>query len=160
MKPSEIISTLAGMQTNKEMRGKMDAGDAIDTLSRLIFAARKLQNGPQHTHNQNHTPGPWQAVEVDEGIFHIDTATGSRTQIGDVATVYDAAFPNEYKANAALIAAAPELLEALENARIALTFYANWMRKHCPAGNNSSEYPFGLDAERQARAAIAKAKGQ
>ena len=57
---------------------------------------------------------------------------------------------------AKLIAAAPELPEALKNARIALTFYQQWMTRKEPG----TTYPFGIDAENAARAALAKAKGE
>jgi hypothetical protein len=60
-----------------------------------------------------------------------------------------------------LLSAAPELLEALENARIALSFYRGWMADHSASeAHGSTTYPFGIDCEAKARAAIAKARGE
>lgn len=54
----------------------------------------------------NHTPGPWKITDAE----FIDDAKG-----GPVARVYSQMRPkDEWQANAALIAAAPELLEALK----------------------------------------------
>lgn len=57
-----------------------------------------------------HTPGPWMVLpSVDRGQFCILTEHGNRI---DIAVTYgSSAVPRE--ANAKLIAAAPELLEAL-----------------------------------------------
>ena len=57
-------------------------------------------------------------------------------------------------------ASTTQLLEALTNARIALSFYRQWMAKNGPPETHgTTEYPFGKDCEREARAAIAKAAG-
>ena len=53
-------------------------------------------------------------------------------------------------ANSSLIVAAPELFEALENARIALAFYREWMERDHPG----TSYPFGMDCERDAEKLI------
>lgn len=53
---------------------------------------------------------------------------------------------------------APELLAALRNARIALVFYRSEMADDNPGKNKT--YPFGIDCEAEARAAIAKAEGR
>ena len=58
--------------------------------------------------------------------------------------------------DAALIAAAPELLAALEDARIALSFYREWMKEH----PSETVYPFGNATERLARDVIARANGE
>ena len=99
-----------------------------------------------------HTPGPWQ-LEADP--CHVDsltTVTGGQrmnahpnawpahpltVQVGGMASVKEA------QANARLIAAAPELLAALERASAML-----------------ARFPQCDDAWKQARAAIAKAKGE
>lgn len=64
-----------------------------------------------------HTPGPWMVLpSVDRGQFCILTALGNRI---DVAVTYGFEHtPRE--ANARLIAAAPDLLEALKYAICAL----------------------------------------
>lgn len=56
-----------------------------------------------------HTPGPWVAVKAGHGPIDIMDPRGR-----DVVTVYGGVDPGSYAANAALIAAAPELLEALQ----------------------------------------------
>ena len=50
--------------------------------------------------------------------------------------------------------AAVEMLQALHSARIALTFYREDMARTASPGRR--EYPFGMDAEKSARAAIAR----
>jgi hypothetical protein len=89
-----------------------------------------------------HTPGPWD----DTGHDGKDTQIVS-SQWGEVARVVYNGDCAQRTANARLIAAAPELLEAL-------AFYAdsaNWFG--APA-------PVYLDSGKLARAAIAKAEGQ
>lgn len=90
-----------------------------------------------------HTPGPWAVDESrHDGCInrikpfrHIGMASGYKVKPGD---------PEENEANARLMAAAPDLLEALE------AFIAH------------GEQAFGHDFEVmiQARAAIAKARGE
>lgn len=67
-----------------------------------------------------HTPGPWVLLpeEVDKSYIRVrGTIPGSRYKIANVVTpTYDGAYEweaQETRANAHLIAAAPELLEAL-----------------------------------------------
>ena len=78
-----------------------------------------------------HTPGPWHTAG-DQGV----QIRSQRDQIAKVWTMRG----NEWKANARLIASAPELLEALQ-AVLA----------------NSLDSKGLADAHKQARAAIAKA---
>lgn len=58
-----------------------------------------------------HTPGPWEAVgdRDDEGIMIVQSATGG--EVCDIVSTLGYAEADE--ANARLIAAAPDLLEAL-----------------------------------------------
>mgnify|MGYP001600623960 CR=1 FL=1 len=95
-----------------------------------------------------HTPGPWKVTELDWDSS--DTYINPSRETGEFALICRMTGSHAHKnANARLIAAAPELLEALEEALTA---------------------PFGLvrgdDARKQtdfvtkARAAIAKAKGE
>lgn len=93
-----------------------------------------------------HTQGPWALLpeECDKPYIRIrGTALGGRYKIANVLTpVYEnvhAREAEETRANARLIAAAPELLEALKN---------------FVDGCSTS-----VDAAAQARAAIAKATG-
>ena len=87
-----------------------------------------------------HTPGPW---SVDHNINVM--AAGGFVAFPGISAGFD------QKANARLIAAAPELLEALQ----ALEDYV--------CNNISNDYPTGIDTDsiafRQAHAAIAKATG-
>lgn len=113
----------------------------------------------------NHTPGPWQAVQMysdaltvlDPKGFEIVEATRTailpdyeeRLGVGHWALSEQAhryLSDEEQAANARLIAAAPELLEALE-----------WALRAMEARN-----PLWAEGERfvAARAAIAKAKGE
>ena len=84
--------------------------------------------------NAKHTPGPWHTAG-DQGV----QIRSQRDQIAKVWTMRG----NEWKANARLIASAPELLEALK-AVLA----------------NSLDSKGLADAHKQARAAIAKATGE
>jgi hypothetical protein len=94
-----------------------------------------------------HTPGPWEYNEQTKTIR-------SKKENFWLATMdsWDGSVNNA--ANARLIAAAPDLLAALENARIALTFYRIEMARDTPG----KDYPFGIDCENAARAAVARAK--
>lgn len=105
-----------------------------------------------------HTPGPWTVLpeEVDRDYIRVrGTRLGERYKVANVPTVTGRGVPareaDETRANARLIAAAPELLEALE----VLEAYV--------ANNIVTDYPTGIDIEgtafQRARAAIAKATG-
>ena len=85
-----------------------------------------------------HTPGPWK-MDRDRAI--LGQGHGTRGLHGAIADVYSWVGTEEADANARLIAAAPELLEALKALSDGTT--ANWTAK--------------LNA---ARAAIAKAQGR
>jgi hypothetical protein len=65
-----------------------------------------------------HTPGPWWFSEVENGNYQIgqgDSALATTIPIWNGLQITERK-PDEDKANAHLIAAAPELLEALEDA--------------------------------------------
>jgi hypothetical protein len=103
--------------------------------------------------NTQHTPGPWQIWAADDSV--IDVAVGP--SIGGVAVcqivtsngigIHTAEATERGAANAALIAAAPDLLEALEEMVKAFNVYA--------PKSVGGEYNCVIDA----RAAIAKAAG-
>jgi len=104
-----------------------------------------------------HTKGPWQVLPPEEGVDYLrvrGTHFGLRYKIANVHDEQPSCLPDgEAQANATLIAAAPELLEALEEAYETLT--------------GILEDTDGEDGERtanpllvQARAAIAKARGE
>lgn len=95
---------------------------------------------------QKHTPGPWH-IGLQGGIYQ--NKTGAQVCIYDMATNFD----DENLANARLIAAAPELLAALELAESALCeIYGEG------GPLESCERPFAL--HNQIVAAIQKAKGE
>ncbi|WP_338494088.1 hypothetical protein VRB23_06485 [Erwinia aphidicola] len=88
------------------------------------------------------TPGPWVIDGVDVGAeFNIDSADGG-TSVGITSQIFRDKDKEIRRANAQLIAAAPELLSALQDALHAYD-------KH----GEHSEWDF-------ARAAIAKALGE
>ena len=79
--------------------------------------------------NAKHTPGPWAYTPAigrwaSENAGTIDASHYSKPGCFDgrdsVATVHNSASPDMAAANAALIAAAPDLLAALEQARARL----------------------------------------
>jgi hypothetical protein len=87
-----------------------------------------------------YTPGPWESVRHSNSLIGI-RQKGSGD---DLCQVVQPAGRREQKANAHLIAAAPELLEALKNTLSWLTSYPGEGTAQCYA---------------KARAAIAKAEG-
>ena len=108
-----------------------------------------------------HTPGPWVAqvrnTIIPDCITADITPNGDEYR-GDVARLQscehiDGITQDEMRANAHLIAAAPDLLEALEEVLDGLGFLS---------GGDHELEGYGIDEARGAeiRAAIAKAKGQ
>jgi hypothetical protein len=101
-----------------------------------------------------HTPAPWTTLTYNENTLHAEIMSG------DVCLARIPHWPlanDESQANALLISGAPDLLEALEGARIALTAYKNWMSLQT---DGKTDFPFGITAEEKAREAIRKAKGE
>jgi uncharacterized NAD-dependent epimerase/dehydratase family protein len=99
-----------------------------------------------------HTPGPWTALpeECDNPYVRIrGTRLGRRFKIANVMNAgYDDQHEREVeetRANAALIAAAPELLEALQEVFM--------------IGDRLVSDVYGYEFKEKARAAIAKATG-
>ena len=93
------------------------------------------------TGTQSFTPGPWRASLQHGRTYLLDSAaSGSRKNVGDIAV--------NNPADARLIAAAPDLLEALYRAVDDLSDYIR-------LGGN-----IGDTAVKMARAAIAKARGE
>ncbi len=90
-----------------------------------------------------HTPGPWYAEERDPSEWYVTTGQDGR-DIAILETISNG------KANARLIAAAPELLEALKVAR-------EWIGSDAPAYQNGAWVL--KDAQKQVEKAIAKAEG-
>ena len=100
-----------------------------------------------------HTPGPWLIREGDEWTTDIVTAEGNN-ECGDVMYWNVASYNrqrDEAEANAYLIAAAPDLLEALES-------LIN--DSECSCTFESAASGHNLCAFCEAKTAIAKARGE
>ena len=92
-----------------------------------------------------HTPGPWQTMEVGDDIVRLAVADESGLSVLTVVTEGDAQFAAVYsEADARLIAAAPDLLEVLQK-----------IVNHVDAGTAAILNRLVSEA----RAAIAKAEG-
>ena len=98
--------------------------------------------------NTKHTPGPW---TVETGSFYVSIRAPSR-MVGDT-RVIGGKPDDENLANARLIAAAPDLLEALGDAAAMLEVYAT-------GKTNSATHGQAVSAIRDALAALAKARGE
>lgn len=97
-----------------------------------------------------HTPGPWKVepIESQRSLVYCRINGSQSLGFAGVYKLDDKECQNECLANANLIAAAPELLEALETA---VSWYQEWLELGPDAGDLS------LDTLRKA---IAKAKGE
>jgi hypothetical protein len=91
--------------------------------------------------NTQHTPGPWSAVQTDR--YNTDIQ-GPKYSVANISIGHDDDVP-EMQANARLMAAAPELLAALQR-------FASAMKQR--------SYPELQGVACDAFAAIAKATGQ
>lgn len=104
--------------------------------------------------NKKHTRGPWR--------FEVTGACGDFTNphdIGDIVNDYARIAENVVDRDAALIAAAPELLEALEECEKALTQYIDASTAMNPVIKQSGYLHPVVKLRDRARAAIAKATG-
>jgi hypothetical protein len=99
-----------------------------------------------------HTPGPWVVKPPGSVVGHEASCAVKEPSASDwVATVQVSNVP-EWEANARLIAAAPDLLAALDGIVVLAEF--GWL--HCHPGVRDEN----LARVRAARAAIAKATGR
>jgi hypothetical protein len=80
--------------------------------------------------NTKHTPGPWTAIITTDGTHEVTTSDGIYPQT--VARMYSTGklMQSQAPANARLIAAAPELLEALS--RVSEFLEANYSTADMP----------------------------
>ncbi|MDE1997972.1 MAG: hypothetical protein KGI52_03480 [Burkholderiales bacterium] len=100
------------------------------------------------TTEQKHTPGPWVVDEPHQVFASSIGEYVAITQIEDHRPI-----PSEQvEANACLIAAAPELLDAAENA-------LNTLIACCVSAGGVDDRKAILEAQQMLRAAIAKATG-
>lgn len=105
--------------------------------------------------NQKHTPGPWRA-DMQAGVIWDSSDRQVTALLPAPSTVYRGQFDEERtEANALLIAAAPELVEALE---AALAAYRPSERHYGTGRRDPEPIPAPAWVE-QARAALAKARG-
>lgn len=106
----------------------------------------------------SHTPGPWEAERDDNrelyDIGHRRTPIGQRC-VASVTFGYDEPAETEQHANAKLIAAAPELLEALSALEVAANGADYCYRKR--PENFAVALKSLTDAADKARAAVEKA---
>ncbi|MFN3731329.1 hypothetical protein [Comamonas testosteroni] len=101
-----------------------------------------------------HTPGPWEATgNLVRSPMHQPEGLPRGVQIVECRDGYFLPHTEEAKANARLIAAAPELLEALQEFDDAMKEAGDW-----PGTTNELQRLLGVVDK--ARAAIAKSKGQ
>jgi hypothetical protein len=105
-----------------------------------------------------HTPGPWETSGLE--ILHTESMGDGQTFTTLVASCHTCAFENGAQAaNAALIAAAPDMLDAL---KCAVGFFDGLNAEYLFRGIENAESECGEWADNLAafRAAIAKAEGR
>jgi hypothetical protein len=109
----------------------------------------------QHPVGHAHTPGPWRLT--DDGQITADARDG-KVEIAVIELDFDEPFEREQRANARLMVAAPELLDALEQAE---AFIDDELECRERSGmDENAEYIAEAKAVLEAvRAAIIKAMG-
>jgi FMN phosphatase YigB (HAD superfamily) len=100
-----------------------------------------------------HTKGPWIVYDddVSDALAITCDAREGKVAIALIGVGYDEPFDSEQRANAQLIAAAPELLEALKKLRASYKLL-------CALGDGPTDT--GRAHLEESAAAIAKAKGE
>ena len=105
-----------------------------------------------------HTPGPWRYIARDPECripFGIEFVSG-RSSVLPIADICDNPIPEEREANAQLIAAAPELLEAMKDMLQVVAHTRHMLADHAPPSSLIA-FDFGMS---QAESVISKATGQ
>jgi len=97
----------------------------------------------------SHTPGPWHVQEYNDNCFRVMGGDGSLPVAG-LGDVESKRHSPKKKANACLIAAAPDLLEILKDIEHQFSNHPELQK-----GNSKVSYVY-----HKARAAIAKAEGR
>lgn len=113
------------------------------------------QNSALHPLFDSHTPGPWkynkELLQIDSEVEWFtepsEWSEGSKTTVISTYAAMGGKNPNS---DITLICAAPELLEVLEN-------ILEWIARQPPKFANDPEW---IDEYREARSAIAKARGK
>lgn len=96
-----------------------------------------------------HTPSPWKA-----GAMSVGTDEGEDSQ--PICCMIGEREYEEHVANARLMAAAPELLTALNDAATRLEFLTNWIENSY--GGSNQDVELGRSYVREARTAITRAE--
>lgn len=108
-----------------------------------------------------HTPGPWRIGDAGQTVFGPKSDQPSPITIATLPGETPRVATSERKANACLIAAAPELLEALQRLLWKAQDQLYALKNSRNNYTDSSEYVSQLkDYINNARAAITKAKGE
>lgn len=103
-----------------------------------------------------HTPGPWHATEYFVRPSKSDGEMDCNRAIVKICRETKKALVEQQKANACLIAAAPEMLEVL----IAMDEYTHREQKPGPMANPAGERFEREQIWKMVRTAIAKARGE
>ncbi len=101
------------------------------------------------------TPGPWYASDL-----FVDSVGGNGRPSLEICDLHNSLFGKEVPANAHLIAAAPELYEALEETLAVIEDYLSWSEDARVMGEMEIN-AFQSDGRIEVvRAALAKARGE
>lgn len=88
-----------------------------------------------------HTPGPWRTHRPHHGTIYIDAPIGNG-MLQEVAAIGPTEGAGQQEANARLIVAAPELLEALKTARAyGSDSWSEWITEKVDAALVKAEKP-------------------
>lgn len=110
------------------------------------------------TNETSHTPGPWIAIEskTDDGYYYIQKSINADKVYPEWGIAMILNYQNCDKANAQLIAAAPEMLAAME--RLLGSFESD--KELAPMMDVLTCWETNSQSIAQAREVIRKAKGQ
>jgi hypothetical protein len=112
----------------------------------------------ENTNTARHTPGPW--VLTDNGLITAEAREG-KVEIAVIELDFDNPFESEQRANAKLIAAAPELLAALNRAEAFIVSELDVRQtSYGSDGDDGGYIGEARSALEIVRAAIAKARGK
>ena len=104
-----------------------------------------------------HTPGPWQLADAGPLIDGLRIFAGDSHYIGFVGNSDDS--PEQTLANATLVAAAPDLLQALDHAARSLLSMNLWLKDNPHCGVSDGARDILIRHQKEAETAVAQAKG-